>query len=264
MVKLLRSAGAGRCKKVRWRRQKLGWAAVVLGQIWLRWTAGPSDGAGDPEQRGSVLESGEAISSVHCKHRGGIFIFPGCERLRAAAVRIGVWDSRGLPEFRIPKHLRWVFAAVRSAYDGSDHSVAVKDSRGCWLYFYISSVYCKLFATTSLSQPGARHLRACPRDRLLPLPGTPSPRAPVSEGVAPGSGFARVIDSGTSRGKWWGSGRGQAWDRSMARLWQLWLFLFRVSLRREVLDMDCWSRMRLHSSSLRGGLRRQCRSSRHL
>ncbi|MQL68442.1 hypothetical protein Taro_000749 [Colocasia esculenta] len=35
----------------------------------------------------------------------------------------------------------------------------------------------------------------------------------------------------------------EAWDRSPARLRQLWLFLFRVSLRREVLDMDRWSRL---------------------
>ncbi|MQM04611.1 hypothetical protein Taro_037415 [Colocasia esculenta] len=50
-----------------------------------------------------------------------------------------------LEEFGCLEAFEMVFAAVRSAYDGSDHSVAVKDSRGCWLYFYISSVYCKLF-----------------------------------------------------------------------------------------------------------------------
>ncbi|MQL78897.1 hypothetical protein Taro_011352 [Colocasia esculenta] len=39
---------------------------------------------------------------------------------------------------------------------------------------------------------------------------------------------------------------------------------FRVSLRREVSDMDRWSRVRLHSSSLRGVARRWARSSRCL
>ncbi|MQL89761.1 hypothetical protein Taro_022339 [Colocasia esculenta] len=35
---------------------------------------------------------------------------------------------------------------------------------------------------------GARHLRACPQDMLLPLPGTPGPHAPV-RGSSPGGGF---------------------------------------------------------------------------
>ncbi|MQL99519.1 hypothetical protein Taro_032247 [Colocasia esculenta] len=39
-----------------------------------------------------------------------------------------------------------------------------------------------IFSTTLVSSSSARHLRACPRDRLLPLPGTPSP-ACLLEGV---------------------------------------------------------------------------------
>ncbi|MQM08664.1 hypothetical protein Taro_041521 [Colocasia esculenta] len=42
--------------------------------------------------------------------------------------------------------------------------------------------------------PGAQHLRACPRDRLLPLPGTPSPARLCQKGAAPGGGRAQVSD----------------------------------------------------------------------
>ncbi|MQL82655.1 hypothetical protein Taro_015135 [Colocasia esculenta] len=54
---------------------------------------------------------------------------------------------------------------------------------------------------SSLS-PGARHLRACPRDRLLPLPGTPSP-ARLLEGVLRAAGVLKSL-TWSRKGKRWG------------------------------------------------------------
>ncbi|MQL88071.1 hypothetical protein Taro_020627 [Colocasia esculenta] len=86
------------------------------------------------------------------------------------------------------------------------------------------------------------------------------------------AGFARVVDFGSSRGKWWDSDvvvcgvllaetgvrRGTVVRPDYDSCGYLW---YRVSLRREVSDMDRWSRVRLHSSSLRGVARRRAHSS---
>ncbi|MQM20595.1 hypothetical protein Taro_053619 [Colocasia esculenta] len=53
--------------------------------------------------------------------------------------------------------------------------------------------------------PGARHLRACPRDRLLPLSGTPSP-ARLLEGVLRAAGMLKPR-TWSRRGKQWGQQR---------------------------------------------------------
>ncbi|MQL82633.1 hypothetical protein Taro_015105 [Colocasia esculenta] len=47
-------------------------------------------------------------------------------------------------------------------------------------------------SATLVSSPGARHLRACPRDRLLPLPGTPIP-AHLLEGVLQAAGVLESL-----------------------------------------------------------------------
>ncbi|MQM14728.1 hypothetical protein Taro_047663 [Colocasia esculenta] len=62
----------------------------------------------------------------------------------------------------------------------------------CWACLgYKPAVLVSMVVAPPVSlSPGARHLRACPRDRLLPLPGTPGPRASVLEGVSPGGGVA--------------------------------------------------------------------------
>ncbi|MQM16188.1 hypothetical protein Taro_049141, partial [Colocasia esculenta] len=64
--------------------------------------------------------------------------------------------------------------------------------------------FCGGCHANSLS-PGVRHLRACPRDRLLPFPGTPSPARLCQRMLLRAAG---VLKSRTwsRRGKWWGSG----------------------------------------------------------
>ncbi|MQM18502.1 hypothetical protein Taro_051498 [Colocasia esculenta] len=61
-----------------------------------------------------------------------------------------------------------------------------------WLQASCAS-FCGGCPASSLSL-GARHLMACPQDRLLPLPRTPSPRASVSEGVSPGGELVWVSE----------------------------------------------------------------------
>ncbi|MQM17262.1 hypothetical protein Taro_050229 [Colocasia esculenta] len=61
-------------------------------------------------------------------------------------------------------------------------------------------------SATLVSSPGARHLRACPGDRLLPLPGIPSPGR-LLEGVLRASGVLKS-QTWSRRGKWWGQWRG--------------------------------------------------------
>ncbi|MQM04725.1 hypothetical protein Taro_037528 [Colocasia esculenta] len=104
------------------------------------------------------------------------------------------------------------------------------------------------FLITTVSSPRARHLRACPRDRLLSLPGTPSP-ARLLGGVLRAAG---VLKSRTwsRRGKWWGQRR-----RVVCRA-----LLAGLGLRGSYGALT----VRLHSSSLGGGLRRRARSSRGL
>ncbi|MQL73540.1 hypothetical protein Taro_005892 [Colocasia esculenta] len=45
----------------------------------------------------------------------------------------------------------------------------------CWACYKPAMPFLLVVAMPVLCSPGARHLRACPRDRLLPLLGTPIP-----------------------------------------------------------------------------------------
>ncbi|MQL85087.1 hypothetical protein Taro_017600 [Colocasia esculenta] len=58
---------------------------------------------------------------------------------------------------------------------------------------------------SSLS-PGARHLRTCPRDRLLPLPGTPNPKRLCQRVLLRAAGVLKS-QTWSRRGKQWGQRR---------------------------------------------------------
>ncbi|MQL96604.1 hypothetical protein Taro_029285 [Colocasia esculenta] len=58
---------------------------------------------------------------------------------------------------------------------------------------------------TLVSSPGARHLRACLRDRLLPLPGAPIPGR-LLKGVLQAAGVLEPLTQ-SNRGKRWGQQR---------------------------------------------------------
>ncbi|MQL81866.1 hypothetical protein Taro_014332 [Colocasia esculenta] len=68
-----------------------------------------------------------------------------------------------------------------------------------------SGVVSVVVATPVLCSPGARHLRACPRDRLLPLLGTPIPALLCQRELLRATGVLE-LRTRSGRGKWWGSG----------------------------------------------------------
>ncbi|MQL83446.1 hypothetical protein Taro_015939 [Colocasia esculenta] len=99
---------------------------------------------------------------------------------------------------------------VPALADGPSGGCSRKGCRACLWSMGLSGVRASGAVSVSVCHasslsPGARHLRACPRDKLLLFPGTPSPARLCQKVLLRAAGMLKSL-TWSRRGKRWGNG----------------------------------------------------------